>query len=294
MLNRLSQQRNRYDEQKRRLKLSGLRRRIYLVEGNLSHQDKLAPTALRTALATSQACGGLAVVRCASLRDTLDFLARTHRHISSLLKRSSSPAGTKQGPTSSSESPTSLFRTDPGSSPGNGASRAGRYSTVNGNESCGGWGTGSSLLRPAMTYDEYASRCAKRAPTTTARHILGAMVRQAPGCSAARAEAVVRAFESPLGFLLALERAAEGGGSLDNDSEVKVKRGEALLDGLRCSGGAGTNKLPQPLRRLLCRLFLGDSVLAFRGEADDWGEGGDCGDEGCWDVEAMSQDSRHC
>ncbi|CAM9424939.1 unnamed protein product, partial [Scytosiphon promiscuus] len=77
----------RYDEQKRRLKLSGLRRRIYLVEGNLTHQSQLAPSALRTALASSQACGGLAVVQCDSLRDTVDFLARTHRHIASLLEK---------------------------------------------------------------------------------------------------------------------------------------------------------------------------------------------------------------
>ncbi|CAM9249782.1 unnamed protein product [Ectocarpus sp. 4 AP-2014] len=227
----------RYEEQKRRLKLSGLRRRIYLVEGNLNHQEQLAPAALRAALVSSQACGGLAVVQCDSLRDTVDFLARTHRHIASLLEQSCR-RGTGLWP-------------------------------VGGSRECSG---GGSILRPAMTYGEYAQGCAKRAGSTTVRQVLGAMVRQAPGCSAARAEAIVRAFDSPLGLMLALERAANRDGIADDDT-ARMKRADALLGGLVCSGGAGTNKLPQPLRRLLCRLFLGDSV-------DDEGAGTSAGGVG--------------
>lgn len=116
-----------------------------------------------------------------------------------------------------------------------------------------------------MTYSEYAQGCAKRAGTTTARRVFGAMVRQAPGCSAPRAEAIVRAFDSPLGFMLALERVAGGcergeGGKGDNGDADGMKRVEELLAELRCGGGAGTNKLPQPLRRLLCRLFVEESI----------------------------------
>ncbi|CAM9328386.1 unnamed protein product, partial [Laminaria digitata] len=164
----------RYDEQKRRLKLSGLRRRIYLVEGNLSHQNQLPPATLRTALASSQACGGLAIVRCASLTDSVAFLARTHHHIASLLSEACRSGGCEEG---------------------------------EGGRGCGG--RSGALLRPAMTYGEYVQDCAKRAKSTTVRRMLGAMVRQVPGCSAARAQALVRRFDSPLGFLLTLERAAE-------------------------------------------------------------------------------------
>ncbi|CAM9425012.1 unnamed protein product [Scytosiphon promiscuus] len=129
-----------------------------------------------------------------------------------------------------------------------------------------------------MTYGEYAQGCAKRASSTTARQVLGAMVRQAPGCSGSRAEAIVRAFESPLGLMLALERAADrgggGGNGGENDDVVRMKGADDLLAGLVCRGGAGTNKLPQPLRRLLCRLFLGESVV------DGGVSGGDGGDPG--------------
>lgn len=207
------------------------------MEGNLNHQEQLAPAALRAALVSSQACGGLAVVQCDSLRDTVDFLARTHRHIASLLEQSCQ-CGAGLWP-------------------------------VGGSRECSG---GGAMLRPAMTYGEYAQGCAKRAGSTTVRQVLGAMVRQAPGCSAARAEAIVRAFDSPLGLMLALERAASGDGLADDDA-ARMKRADALLGGLVCSGGAGTNKLPQPLRRLLCRLFLGDSV-------DDEGAGASAGDVG--------------
>lgn len=145
---------------------------------------------------------------------------------------------------------------------------------------------GGGLLRPAMTYGEYAQGCAKRAGATTVRKVLGAMMRQVPGCSAARAEAVVREFESPLGLMLALERAAEGegvlgcdpggagGGGCGDDDATKMKRVDDLLAGLVCRGGAGTNKLPQPLRRLLCRLFLGQSVDSAEGGGGDDGYGG--------------------
>lgn len=215
---------NRYEEQKRRLKLSGLRRCIYLVEGNLSHQSQLAPTALRTALASSQACGGLAVVRSASLRDTVDFLARTHRHVASLL----------------------------------------RITCSSGKEDRSGGGAGVSreaLLHPVMTYGEYAQACSKRTSSTTARQVLGAMVRQAPGCSAARAEAIVQAFDSPLGMILAFERAADCGREVGVISNVdRIKKVDDLLADLRCGGGAGMNKLSQPLRRLLARLFLEESI----------------------------------
>lgn len=156
-----------------------------------------------------------------------------------------------------------------------------------------------------MTYGEYVQDCAKRAKSTTVRRVWGAMVRQVPGCSAARAEAIVRRFDSPLGFLLALEREAEEGGGgpgtittegrQDCGHAERTKRGEELLAGLACSGGAGTNKLPQPLRRLLCRLFVGESERAPEG-----GGGGGQGDDavrlgseeegGEWDIEPMSQD----
>lgn len=273
---------DRYDEQKRRLKLSGLRRRIYLVEGNLSHQNQLAPAALRAALATSQACSGLAVVRCASLRDTVDFLARTHRHVASLLRSACSASDKKSWPEHSGSWP--------GGTTGGGASQSDRYS--------GGGGGGGSVrtqLRPAMTYDEYALSCAKRAGSTTARKLLGAMVRQAPGCSAARAEAIVRAFESPLGLMLAFERAAGDGKDGDAlDEAERFRRVEELLGGLRCAGGAGTNKLPQPLRRLLCRLFLGDSLGVD--DVEDVGGAGQGGGDmeealSCgWGAEPMSQE----
>lgn len=130
-----------------------------------------------------------------------------------------------------------------------------------------------------MTYGEYAQGCAKRAGATTVRKLLGAMMRQVPGCSATKAEAVVRAFQSPLGLMLALERAAEGEGGgegavgcgrgSDDSDAARVKRVDAFLAGLVCRGGAGSNKLPQPLRRLLCRLFVGESV-------DDAGDGDGC------------------
>ncbi|CAN0080043.1 unnamed protein product, partial [Hapterophycus canaliculatus] len=238
----------RYDEQKRRLKLSGLRRRIYLVEGNLSHQSQLAPSALRSALASSQACGGLAVVQCDSLRDSVDFLARTHRHIASLLEntcKSHAATGVEGG--------------------GGGEVRGAGLWPETGSGARDGDTGGGAMLLPAMTYGEYAQGCAKRAGSTTARRVLGAMVRQAPGCSATRAEAIVRAFESPLGLMLALEHAAgKGGGGgedgVDSDDVARMKKADDLLAGLVCRGGAGTNKLPQPLRRLLCRLFLAESV----------------------------------
>lgn len=147
-----------------------------------------------------------------------------------------------------------------------------------------------------MTYDEYAVSCAKRAGGTTARKVLGAMVRQAPGCSAARAEAVVRAFESPLGLMLAFERAAGGGkeGEAVDDAD-RSRRVEELLGELRCRGGAGTNKLPQPLRRLLCRLFLRDSLnVSDRSREGGTGQGGGDAEEEAfccgWGVEPMSQD----
>lgn len=217
----------------------------------------------------------------------MDFLARTHRHIAALLKRSSYPAGTiAHDPASAGSASSSLFDNVPEIGPGSGTSPlGGRDGFCGGRRGAKAAEVDKSLLRPAMTYDEYASRCAKRAPTTTARDILGAMVRQAPGCSAARAKAVVRAFQSPLGFLLALERTGGGG-----DDTVKIKNGEQLLGELRCSGGAGTNKLPQPLRRLLCRLFIGESVLVVGGQGRRWSEGGGNGDKD-WDVEPMSQES---
>lgn len=176
------------------------------------------------------------MVQCDSLRDSVDFLARTHRHIASLLK-------------STCESHSATV--------GEGGGGAGLWP-----ETASGVG-GRALLRPAMTYGEYAQGCAKRASSTTARQVLGAMLRQAPGCSAPRAEAIVRAFESPLGLMLTLERAACGGGGgseEDRDDIARMKGADELLAGLVCQGGAGTNKLPQPLRRLLCRLFLGESV----------------------------------
>lgn len=174
-----------------------------------------------------------------------------------------------------------------------------------------------------MTYGEYAQGCAKRAGATTVRKVLGAMMRQVPGCSAARAEAVVREFDSPLGLMLALERAAEGGGSGDagcercHDDAARMKRVDDLLAGLVCRGGAGTNKLPQPLRRLLCRLFVGESVDGPAGDGDGKGydgagetevevevgaqravcegasaglSGGDVDPYCVWDFEPMSQD----
>lgn len=143
-----------------------------------------------------------------------------------------------------------------------------------------------------MTYGEYAQGCAKRASATTVRKALGAMMRQVPGCSAARAEALVRAFQSPLGLILALERAANGGGNEDgpvgrtrggdcgDDDAAMMKRVDALLAGLVCRGGAGTNKLPQPLRRLLCRLFVGESVNVDVDDGDDNAGGGDGYDGG--------------
>ena len=134
------------------------------------------------------------------------------------------------------------------------------------------------LLRPAMTYGEYAQGCAKRAGATTVRQVLGAMMRQVPGCSAARAEALVRAFQSPLGLMLALERAAEGGGDGDDDDAARMKRVDALLAGLACRGGAGTNKLPQPLRRLLCRLFVGESIGDDDDDDDDDDDGARAGE----------------
>lgn len=275
-----------YEEQKRRLKLSGLRRPIYLVEGNVNHQSILAPATLRTALASSQACGGLAVVQCNSLRDSVDFLARTHRHIASLLLdtcRCSSRSGRGE-----------LW---PGGDVDGGGGGVGR----------GGAGVGA-ILRPAMTYGEYAQGCAKRAGETTVKRLLGAMARQVPGCSAARAQALIQEFESPLGLMLALERAAGGGcEGPGSDDATRMKRVDDLLTGLACRGRAGASKLPQPLRLLLCRLFLGESVDG----ADD-GAGADAGGEQHltatrqdssraaglsrsnpyreWDVEPMSQD----
>lgn len=157
-------------------------------------------------------------------------------------------------------------------------------------------------LRPAMTYGEYVQDCAKRAKSVTVRRMWGAMVRQVPGCSAARAEAIVRRFDSPLGFLLALEAeggsgglgtATAGGQQVCGHAE-RIKKGEELLAELACSGGAGTNKLPQPLRRLLCRLFVGESE-----RAPEWGGGGQGGaaarlgleeEAGEWSMEPMSQD----
>lgn len=143
-------------------------------------------------------------------------------------------------------------------------------------------------------------------------------MRQAPGCSAARAEAIVRAFDSPLALMLALERAADGGGTERASVEggegeggrasgeaERMARVDELLAGLTCSGGAGTNKLPKPLRRLLCRLFLGETAAvgllpnATRDQepAADAGAGGleveevfGGGEQHAWDVEPMSQD----
>lgn len=197
------------------------------------------------------------------------------------------------------------------------------------------------LLRPAMTYGEYLQGCAKRAGGTTVRQLLGAMIRQVPGCSAARAEAVVREFDSPLGLMLALERAAAGGGkghgamgfgrggrSDGDDDAARMKRVDDVLAGLVCRGGAGTNKLPQPLRRLLCRLFVGESEIdaahvesdaahaggggggggkeveievevrakrvAFQGSAAAAAAGLSRGDPYlAWDVEPMNQDNTH-
>lgn len=231
----------------------------------------MAPETLRSALTTSQACGGLAVIRCASLRDTVDFLARTHRHIASLLYGACSAT-------------TSV------SWPENNAS-------VDGPASVSSRLHGSVLdhdcapLRPAMTYGEYAQGCAKRANITTARQVLGAMVRQAPGCSAVRAEAIVRAFQSPLGLILALERTAGVG---DGDAE-RFRKVDELLSGLRCSDGAGTNKLPQPLRRLLCRLFLGESaagrvVDGYERCSSVLGDPTESEEPLDWSVEPMRQD----
>ena len=199
------------------------------------------------------------MVQCDSLRDSVDFLARTHRHVASLLlqacRSSSSSAAGGQGE--------------------GGLWPSGSEGVLAGN------GGGGGLLRPAMTYGEYAQGCAKRAGAVTVRKLLGAMIRQVPGCSAARAEAVVRAFQSPLGLMLALERAAEGDGDGaagrgrgdDSADAARVKRVDALLAGLVCSGGAGTNKLPQPLRRLLCRLFVGESVAD--GDSDGYDGAGE-------------------
>lgn len=221
------------------------------MEGNLSHQSQLAPTALRTALASSQVHGGLAVVRSSSLRDTIDFLARTHRHVASLLRIACF-------------SSSAITRPDAYDPRGT--------ASVDGDDQCTNLASSEVFLRPVMTYGEYAQGCAKRSNNTTARQVLGAMVRQAPGCSAARAEAIVRAFDSPVGLMLAFERAAECGAEGRSSSNAdRVKEGEDLLAGLRCGGDAGTNKLSQPLRRLLARLFLEESA----------GFGGDSGVASC-------------
>ena len=247
-------------------------------------------------------------MRCSSLPDSVAFLGRTHRHIASLLSeacRSSRGGLWPLENNQADESAGSLCAAavyGGGSGGGEGVGRG--YGGGGGGGGGRGYGGSRDILRPAMTYGEYGQSCAKHAKSTTARQVLGAMVRQAPGCSAARAQAIVRRFDSPLGFLLALEREVvveeeEGDAGISKgrcgDAE-RIKRAEELLAGLTCSGGAGTNKLPQPLRRLLCRLFVGESERVM----SDVGAGGAQGvdrarleseeepDE--WGTEPMSQD----
>ena len=70
----------RYEEQKMRLEQSGLRRRIYLVEGKFSSQDTLGKPALQTAMHRTQAEGYL-LQHCKTVDKSLAFIAALHEQI---------------------------------------------------------------------------------------------------------------------------------------------------------------------------------------------------------------------
>lgn len=75
---------NRYKEQKYRLQRCGLKRVIYLVEGDPSQQTSINPLALRTAMARTQIRDGITLVHTESFRDSLDFIVRMHYIIADL------------------------------------------------------------------------------------------------------------------------------------------------------------------------------------------------------------------
>lgn len=65
----------RYNEQKKRLKDSGLARLVYLVEGSWTSQNSLPLEALHTALAKTDSVDGLLVHHTSSVMATVEFLS---------------------------------------------------------------------------------------------------------------------------------------------------------------------------------------------------------------------------
>jgi len=79
----------RYDEQKLRLHLCGLKRVIYLVEGSPSSQSVLPPAALETAMTETQIRNGFSVQVCSNVDGSIDFLRRMHFLIKSFTTHAS-------------------------------------------------------------------------------------------------------------------------------------------------------------------------------------------------------------
>jgi len=74
----------RYAEQKFRLHRCGLKKVIYLVEGELAHVKTMLPATVKSAMAETQVRDGFMVQHCMNNRDTASFLVRMHHLISSV------------------------------------------------------------------------------------------------------------------------------------------------------------------------------------------------------------------
>jgi crossover junction endonuclease MUS81 len=82
---------NRYIDQKIRLKETGLRRIVYLVEGDFRTQDKLQPEALQFAMCKTEAVDGLLVHHTMSIDGSISFLIQLDQQLRDECRRLGPP-----------------------------------------------------------------------------------------------------------------------------------------------------------------------------------------------------------
>lgn len=242
----------RYEEQKVRLRACPCRKVMYLVEGNLTAR-RLGKDAIESALASTVGISGLHVRHADSTDDAIRLLASMHRAIrGEVLRRwvetvggepASIPAASSSSSSSSSLRPTPWSMSAPRS--GDGWSRWTRWLR--------GWlpplalPRASSSLAPApgsgsgsgpMQYAAFAREYSRGSSRRSLLQCWAAMLRQVPGCSAPRAEAVLARWPTPRALLRRVKQV----GSAAVAAEVQA---------LQSEGRAGSRRLGPALARAL-------------------------------------------
>lgn len=258
----------RYEEQKVRLRACPCRKVMYLVEGNLTAR-RLGKDAIESALASTVGISGLHVRHADSTDDAIRLLASMHCAIrGEVLRRWAETVGSEPAsiPAESSSSislrPTPWSMSAPGS--GDGWSRWTRWLR--------GWlpplalPRASSSLAPApgsgsgpMQYAAFAREYSRGSSRRSLLQCWAAMLRQVPGCSAPRAEAVLARWPTPRALLRRVKQV----GSAAVAAEVQA---------LQSEGKAGSRRLGPALARALVAAVGSCEAAPCSG-----------GDEGCGD-----------